>query len=123
MNTRSEIQHLSVLRLQEAKALFQSQFFDGAIYMAGYSIEFALKAVICKTLNIDTLFRQSSFPQAKVFRTHELADLLVYSGLYKEFESAKLSNPSFFKQWSHLQSVWSEQLRYQPIGSASKKDA
>jgi HEPN domain-containing protein len=123
MNNRREIQSLALLRLEEARMLFQNQLYDGAIYLAGYSIEFALKAVVCKTLDIDEFFQNGVFPQTKTFKTHNLNDLLVFSGLYTKFEQEKLQNSSFFNQWSHLQSVWSEQLRYQPSGSTSRKDA
>lgn len=53
MPTRKELQDLAEIRLQEAKVLFEKEFYDGARYLAGYVIELALKARICKILDLD----------------------------------------------------------------------
>lgn len=115
MNSRVEIQELSHTRLKEARTLFEKGFYNGACYMAGYSVELALKAALCKTLDIDKLFCDSFKAQTKVFRTHNLADLLVFSGLWTKFEIARDEDREFDKQWSYLQGIWSEQLRYEPV--------
>jgi hypothetical protein len=88
----------------------------------GYAVELALKAVICKTLEIDNLF-DGNFTQAKNFKTHNLSDLLVLSGLYTKIENEKLQNSPFFNQWSNVQSAWSERLRYQSVGTTNRTDA
>ncbi|TAE23818.1 MAG: HEPN domain-containing protein [Candidatus Kapaibacterium sp.] len=123
MNNRSEIQKLALLRLREAKVLFDNKLYDGTVYMAGYSIELAFKAAICKNLSIDDFFCPNKYTQAKIFKTHNLSDLLIFSGLFTEFESEKIQNQSFFHQWSYLQSKWSEQLRYEPVGNTKPQDA
>ena len=51
MATRQELKDLAELRLQEAEALFAAGLFDGAAYLAGYVVEFALKARICRVLD------------------------------------------------------------------------
>ena len=45
MPTRQELKALSELRLKEAEALFGSGLYDGTVYLAGYVIELALKAL------------------------------------------------------------------------------
>lgn len=45
---RGEFQQLSKVRLQEARALLKMGLSDGAYYLAGYAVEFALKACIAK---------------------------------------------------------------------------
>jgi HEPN domain-containing protein len=45
---RNELQALSRLRLKEAAALLELGWFDGAFYLAGYSVECALKAMHCE---------------------------------------------------------------------------
>jgi hypothetical protein len=123
MNTRLEIQNMALSRVKEAKVLFRNHLYDAAIYMAGYSIELAFKAAICKTLDIDDFFSPNKHPEAKSLKTHKLDDLLKFSGLFTKFEIEKSSNPHFYAQWSHLKTVWSEQLRYEPIGKTQRQDA
>ncbi len=45
---RKEFQTLSRIRLREARALFKLGMHDGAYYLAGYSVECALKVCIAK---------------------------------------------------------------------------
>ena len=49
--TRADFQQLADLRLKEAKALLDVGMWDGAYYLAGYAVEVALKARICRVLN------------------------------------------------------------------------
>jgi HEPN domain-containing protein len=53
MPTRNELKELAQLRLKEAETLFQAGLYDGAAYLCGYVIEFALKAKICKLLGVN----------------------------------------------------------------------
>ena len=47
-----ELKALAATRLLEAKSLFNKRLYDGACYLAGYVVELALKARICKTLDL-----------------------------------------------------------------------
>ena len=47
---RTDLRKLARTRLGDAQKLFESKRYDGAIYLAGYAIELALKARICQTL-------------------------------------------------------------------------
>jgi len=120
MLTRNELKGLAKARLKETKALFDRGLYDGACYLAGYVVELALKARICKGLDLD------EYPQtgeiSRAFKTHKYGDLLKLSGLERRFNDAMGTNPSLLKNWSSL-TVWTEDFRYRPIGSSSKKDA
>jgi HEPN domain-containing protein len=50
IETRAEFQQLAHARLEESKALPDLGRWDGAYYLAGYTVELALKACIIKTL-------------------------------------------------------------------------
>jgi hypothetical protein len=56
MPSRSDLHKLTKLRLDEATALLPLNFPDAAFYLAGYSIECALKAAVCKTLDQDDFY-------------------------------------------------------------------
>ena len=71
--TRRDLQQLSRIRLKEAKALLENGLWDGSYYLAGYSIECALKTCIAKAT------RRFDFPDKKRVdssHSHNLLDLL-----------------------------------------------
>lgn len=50
METPEIIRNLAALRLEEAQVLAQNGKPDGAFYLAGYSVELALKAKVAERL-------------------------------------------------------------------------
>ncbi|HNT26616.1 MAG TPA: HEPN domain-containing protein [bacterium] len=118
--TQSDLRKLARLRLREAQALFDKKLYDGCEYLAGYVIELALKARICKTLNTNDY--PDTGERSRVFKTHNLDDLLFLSGLQRRFDEDKRTNPALFTNWS-LITPWSEQYRYNPVGSSNKVHA
>jgi HEPN domain-containing protein len=60
--TRSELKALAELRLEEAEALFEAGCYNGAVYLAGYVVELALKARICRLLD------SQEYPDTGVFK-------------------------------------------------------
>ncbi len=115
MATRNELKKLAGTRLKEAKLLYNGGFYDGAYYLAGYVVELALKARICRVLDLTEYLDSGEISRS--FKTHRLDDLVRLAGLQKKFEQAKLINPVLTMNWS-LISVWNEQLRYSPIGTS-----
>lgn len=113
MPTRNELKKLARVRLREAKALLDHRLYDGACYLSGYVVELALKARICKILDLDEYPDTGEI--SKSFKTHRLDELLKLAGLQKKFNMAKVSVP-FWRNWS-LVTEWSEQFRYSPVGT------
>ena len=69
---RIEFQEIAELRLKESRALLAAGLPDGAYYLAGYSVECALKACIAKRT------QEHDFPEQKRAidsHTHDLRDL------------------------------------------------
>jgi hypothetical protein len=115
MPTRDELKELAKTRLREATALFVFELYDGSYYLAGYVVELALKARICKVLDTDNYPDSGDFSRS--FKTHNLDNLLVLAGLERKFERAKIANPNLLTNWS-LVTEWNEQFRYKPVGSS-----
>lgn len=71
---RADVQLLAKLRIEETKALFEQGHNSGAYYLAGYSIECALKPCIAKKT------RRFEFPPKRKFvervYSHDLTELL-----------------------------------------------
>jgi hypothetical protein len=113
--TDIEFKQLSLLRLKESKALFRNRFYDGACYLAGYSLELALKAVICRKSDMPDFFDQIKGESSRAFKIHNLEELIILAGLRPKFEHHANSNIDFKNNWSHIRTTinWSEQLRYQ----------
>ena len=131
MPSRSDLQNLTKQRLDEASALLSLNFPDAAFYLAGYSIECALKAVVCKTLDQDDFYqpdrskKATRYVQERIFRefkTHNYSDLLVLSGLSAEFELARVSDPQLYLAWTDIEKAgWTEQFRYE-LGTKSRQN-
>lgn len=137
MKTSEEIKNLAYLRLSEAEILCEAQKYDGAFYLAGYSVELMLKAKICQHWDIDNLFSEDVALDGiskkligevkKAIQIHDLNILFIYSGLVKKFQLAKDNNAKLMKTYGYLMSIstndnnqriqWSETVRYLPIGS------
>ncbi|MCF0048852.1 HEPN domain-containing protein [Dyadobacter sp. LJ53] len=104
---------LALARLSEATALHECGFYDGAYYLSGYAVEFALKAAICKNLNTDIFVKYAvSGNILKAFQIHDLSDLAVLAGLKQELIVLIDGSTEFNITWS-LVSNWNEQRRYQ----------
>ena len=126
MKNPVEIKKLAYERLNEAKILCDAGKYDGAFYLAGYSIELMLKAKVCEQMGIDNLF---DFDEKKfsthgvsdirqALKTHDIAVLLMLSGLKIKFDKAKIDNQVLFKTSALLfessgKCLWNEQMRYQ----------
>jgi len=117
---RNELKKMATTRLAESKALINSGLFDGACYLAGYVVELALKARICKLLDIDLYPDKGKISSA--YKIHDLADLIILAGLENKFKTAKHNNVNLDINWSVIAS-WSEQYRYSSIGTNPKERA
>lgn len=117
MATRQELKDLADLRLREAEALFAAGLFDGAAYLAGYVVEVALKARICRVL--DSPDYPDTGKLSRVYAVHDLDQLLLLSGLRRKLG---LANPVLFKNWSTAV-PWKPERRYAAAGSVTQRDA
>jgi HEPN domain-containing protein len=105
---RADLQRLSRLRIQEARSLLKSGLPSGAYYLAGYSVECAIKACIAKQT------QRYEFPDKdrvqKSF-VHKPADLLRVANLYDELQRSIAANARLEASWNIVLG-WSEQSRY-----------
>jgi hypothetical protein len=99
---------LSTMRLTEARALFDASCWSGSYYLAGYSVECALKARILKSVKRyhmpDKLLIDKS-------HTHDLTDLVKLAGLVSDLASRSANDHSFAANWATVKD-WNESSRY-----------
>ena len=113
VTSQADFEKLMDLRMKEAKLLLDQKDWDGAYYLVGYAVEFALKIRI-----ISQLMKSNSFPDKKLaenFYKHELTLLRKLAGLDDEMDKDAAVSP----QWDIVKD-WSEQSRYE-IGKAEKE--
>ena len=110
---RKDLQSLAHTRLAEANTLLTAGHPDGAYYLAGYSVECALKACIARET------QRYDFPDKKsvdASYTHNLKDLVKVANLeLARLEEAR-RDPTFRNNWDLVQQ-WSEHSRYRRHGS------
>jgi HEPN domain-containing protein len=115
--TRKALQDLARLRLREAEALYKARLYNGCVYLAGYAVELALKARICRLLRI------KEYPAGdlgRAFRIHSLEHLKVLAGLSAEIDVKK--NKALFDNWSKAVTGDPEQ-RYEAPGRYNASSA
>jgi hypothetical protein len=105
--TKSDFETLADLRIAEARVLLDAGKLDGALYLGGYAVECAIKAVIAKTIAAQT------FPPEKGswngWFVHRLSDLIDTARLGSEIKKS----PAVFVRWTALVNKWSETKRYE----------
>ena len=114
----SDLKKLAEDRLNDAKVLYHKERYDGAVYLCGYVLEFALKARICKILNLDEYPYQGKYKFT--YATHDFDVLLRLSGLEKEILLSKTKNPDLFIKWSVV-TGWSPGMKYKIMNKTKKE--
>jgi len=102
---------------RDATVLFEADRYDGAYYLCGYAVELALKARICQTL------RWPGFPQTsgefkgrQSLKTHDLEDLLQFTGVGERVRTKHMADWSFVLNWN-------PEKRYQKAGNSTQQEA
>ena len=118
MATSKELKLISKSRLKSAKVLMNSEDYDGAFYLMGYSFECALKSVICKRLNfLNYPDKSGDGEKINIFKTHKFDILLALSGMEQDF--SLISPQRRAENWGIL-AKWNSETRYEPIGTRTQ---
>lgn len=91
--------------------------YDGSAYLCGYVVELALKARICRLLDVNEYPDGGRLKQ--VYGVHDLDQLLLLSGLRRKLD------PSYrllFENWS-IAVPWKPERRYAPAGTVTRQEA
>ena len=106
---KKDLEKLVNIRIQEAKILFDAKSFEGAYYLAGYSLECAIKACIAKQV------QQYDFPNIELARnsySHNVIDLLGVAGLKPKLSQKEREDSDFQLNWA-VAKDWNEKARYE----------
>lgn len=107
--TKAEFERMADIRVTEAEVLLNSGMWPGAYYLVGYAVECALKAVILKRIQAETLPERGFVEKCY---THNLIALMALANLKGECDAQILADLAFESNWDAVKD-WSEASRYQ----------
>lgn len=105
---RSELQSLAEAKLIDVQILLEAKRYGSSFYLAGYVIEFGLKACIAKRMVAQAI------PDKKFINelhTHDLKKLVNLAGLQTELRDEQKANELFATYWG-ISGTWNEASRY-----------
>ena len=108
---RSDLQSLASSKLEDARPLLRRNRYSSAYYLAGYAIEFALKAAIARQIERHVL------PDPRFIRDvyqHDLDRLVGLAKLRTELDNARRASVRLDTNWA-IVSKWSIESRYELI--------
>lgn len=101
----ADLRDLAEQRLSEAQVLCDQGLYSGAFYLAGYSVELGLKAVLTRELQSHSMPDKGDIVKA---HTHKLNDLALTAGL------DPASGPREARiAWNVVATNWGPESRYQ----------
>ncbi|MCP4700058.1 MAG: HEPN domain-containing protein [Gammaproteobacteria bacterium] len=109
MLSKSDLERLAELRIEDAVVLLNANKSSSAYYLAGYSVELALKACI------SNLFHNNVIPDKRLVNavyTHNFENLINTAGLLPELKKDMKTDSKFSSYWGVV-SKWNESSRYQ----------
>jgi HEPN domain-containing protein len=115
---RIDLQKLAKIRSREARILLDAGYYSGSYYLAGYSVECALKACIAKQV------QRHDFPDKKRVQdsyTHSLPELLRIAELQAQMKADGLAAPILGTSWVTVQR-WTEASRYSVMTQIDAQD-
>lgn len=116
MANNRDFKTIAKARLKTVKILISANDWEGAAYMMGYVLECALKAAICKRLNLVTYPENTRNDKVDgYFMTHKFDQLLIPSGLTDLFSAT--GNRDEFRSWSDFTKEYPGEwpaMRYNP---------
>ncbi len=120
MISYQELQKKAKDRLKDANVLKEEGRYDGAAYLCGYAVELALKAIICKDLDLLGIPSTSTeFNRIQKIKTHYLESLLEITP-QKIREDIK---SNYLSEWSTVINNWEPEMKYNPTLKIRKTKA
>lgn len=117
MPSRTEFQQLADVRVAEAAALLAAQQWSGGYYVAGYAVEFGLKAcILAHVERTGAIFEDKKFSE-KCW-THDIEILLALAGLQADRDTEAPRGSTKRSKWDTV-GVWNEQSRYKRFTQAA----
>ena len=108
---RADLKAMAEAKLSDAILLLENDRFSNAYYLAGYSVEFALKACISRQILAETI------PDRKWINdiySHQFEKLIGLAGLSSALKDKQETDQVFAANWLTVRE-WTEGSRYEMI--------
>ncbi len=105
---KSELEVLAQEKLDDAAARLAGNRWSSGYYLAGYSVELALKACIAKVFRADTIPDKDL---VNATYSHNFRSLVGTAGLNADLRSREQTDANFAANWGVVNS-WSPNARY-----------
>jgi len=112
---RTDLQALAQTKIDDATHLISVGSYSNGYYLAGYSIELALKACIARQISAETIPDKAFINSVYV---HNLKSLVGSAGLSAALKDAEDEDAAFAANWA-IVSEWSPEVRYENIEALS----
>lgn len=122
MHTKADLEKLAQMRIEDSILLLKANRPSSAYYLAGYSVELALKACISKLIQSNVIPDKALIDATY---SHKLDNLLSISGLRPQFQQDTKADAEFATNWA-IASKWSVESRYDlwdPMSAATLLNA
>ena len=96
--SKKRLLEMAEAKLADARFLLSDSRSSNAYYLAGYSVELVLKAVLSSRFQADTI------PSRELVReifTHDLSKLLGLANLRQNLADKKDADPEFWARWGN----------------------
>lgn len=100
-----------MIKFEDAQLLLKHGRFSNAYYLAGYALEFGIKACIAKQIAAETIPLRDFVNN--VYK-HKLQDLITTAGLGAELKAQQDRDQTFQAYWG-LAGDWSPDIRYTTV--------
>ena len=110
-HSRADLQALAEGKFADAGLLLTHGRFSNAYYLAGYALEFGLKACIAKQIIAETIPLKRFINDVM---THDLEKLIGAAGLKADLKEQQDNDETFQAYWG-LAGDWSPEIRYTTV--------
>lgn len=111
--TRNQLSALASARFADAQLLLSNSRYSSAYYLAGYAVEFGLKAGVARQVSANTIPDRDFFN--KIF-THDFDKLIGLAGLKRDFDTKRKASQSFTVNWA-IVAEWRPDVRYEVVSA------
>jgi hypothetical protein len=111
---RADLEALAQAKLQDAQILYAAKRYSNAYYLAGYTIELALKACISIQFVADTIPDKDFVKD--IYTGHDLVKLMKLAGLSNDLKLKSDQDENFAANWA-ITAQWRETSRYTTVDS------
>jgi HEPN domain-containing protein len=118
----SELRAMAISRLKDAEILVKNKRYDGAYYLAGYVVEYSLKAVIAKLIPQKVYGFPSTREDFNILsnlKEHNFEKLLEIIKPYKTDQAS--FKDKFKKEWGVIL-LWTPEIRYNIVNKITLQE-